>query len=273
MKTQNLLIAILISVILSSCATEHIYYQVYKVAPTEKTTLSLNKNYFVYEDENCIVSYNFWDEGGNIGFIFNNKSHQDIYLNMEESYFIINQIAHNYYKNRTVANSVGVSLSKGGVVSESILRLLNNDKDLINKITEINENGMEISTKRLESYIEEKIICIPSMTAKIIAEYKVNRSFYIDPDLNPYPSKKQIVTKNYTKSNSPFVFSNRLLYTLGKTGNPIKFENEFYISEITNYPENEIVKKSHYYTSRVLIKTFTNSSPDKFYIRYNYINQ
>jgi len=43
------------------------------------------------------------------------------------------------------------------------------------------------------------------------------------------------------KDDSPFVFSNRITYRVGDSVEPVQFENEFYVSEITNYPEKEIM--------------------------------
>ncbi len=59
-----------------------------------------NENSLIYEDDNCIVSYNLWAERGDIGFRCYNKTNSNIYVNLEESFFILNGIAHDYFKNR-----------------------------------------------------------------------------------------------------------------------------------------------------------------------------
>ena len=92
------------------------------------------------------------------------------------------------------------------------------------------------------SYNEEKIVCIPSKTSKRITEYCINESLYRDCDLFKYPTKNQINSKSFSQFDSPIIFSNRIAYTIGLSDELIKLENEFYISEITNYPEGEIIE-------------------------------
>jgi len=77
MKIQKILLIALILVLFTSCMKSS-YFQVYKTATSDK--LVLKENLLVYEDENCKVSYNLWNEGGNIGFQFFNKKDKNIYL-------------------------------------------------------------------------------------------------------------------------------------------------------------------------------------------------
>lgn len=272
MKTQKALSTLLIAMLLTACAPTT-YYQVYKTASTDK--LVLKNNLLLYEDENCKVSYNLWGEGGNIGFQFYNKTDKNIFLNLEESFFIQNGISNNYYKNRVFTNSSssGTTASRGSSKSISVVGI--NYLDLIqtNRITATNTVGILSSSGYSVSYNEEKVVCIPSKTSKNIAEYTVNKSLYRDCDLLKYPTKKQIKAKTFTKEESPLIFSNRLTYTLGQRDNIINFENEFYITEISNYPEKEIIEVQYNEycgqkktTSSKYFKIF---SADKFYIKYS----
>lgn len=101
-----------ILLLLTSCATSA-YYQVYRVIPVSHSSkkIVVNDEAIIYEDTNCIVVYNFWDKNGNTGFQFYNKTDKNIYLNMEESFFIINGMACNYYNNRVYTNSIGKMVS------------------------------------------------------------------------------------------------------------------------------------------------------------------
>ena len=123
------------------------------------------------------------------------------------------------------------------------------------------------------SYNEEKIICIPSKTSKIISEYYITESLLRDCDLFKYPTKKQITSKTFSKEQSPLVFSNRIAYSTSQNDNLIKFENGFYVTEISNYPESEMVelKYDEYcgQKSMTITKNFKNVSADKFYIKYS----
>ena len=129
------------------------------------------------------------------------------------------------------------------------------------------------STGSSVSYNEEKIVCVPSLTSKVISEYSIKESLFRDCDLFRYPTNKQIKTKTFIKSNSPLVFSNKIAYFIGHPDNLQRFENEFYISEITNYPEREIIESRYdeFCGEKSMIKTayFIIDSPDKFYLKYN----
>lgn len=269
MRNKILPLLLLTSIVLSSCATTT-YYQVYKAVPDDN--IIQENDFLIYEDENCEIVYNLWNNGGNIGFIFQNNSDENIYLNMEESFFIQNGIAHNYYKNRvfTTSESAGVSLSTGSSVADY------DTDDIYGYFVRANRLSASnlLSSQTSVSFSEEKFICIPSNSAKIIAEYSINRDVIRDCDLLRFPNKeKDINTLRFYKENSPIVFSNRLTYTVGYSPKPIHITNEFYVSEITNYPRNEIVNSTNeeYCGQKSTVTTYVmkNFSPSHFYLMYN----
>jgi hypothetical protein len=199
MKTKKLLFTALISILLTSCSTTS-YFQVYKSSPSDKLVLKDNNLFF--EDENCKVSYNLWNEGGNIGFQFFNKTDKSIYLNLDECFFILNGISYNYYKNRVFTNSTstGSSASKGAVSSKSVTGINFSDLLQTNRVSATNTIGFMSTSGYSVSYTEDRIVCIPSLTSKIVSEYTINESLYRDCDLFKYPNKKQIKTKTFSKT-------------------------------------------------------------------------
>jgi hypothetical protein len=273
MKTQKFILLVIISILLTSCSTTIFYYQVYKTAYSDK--IKLDENNLFYEDDNCKVVYNLWSDGGDIGFRFYNKTDKNIYLKMDECFFIFNGIAYNYYKNRVVTNSSnsGTSVSYGANLSNSVtgynyFNLIQTNQFSLSKSSGIiSSKGYSVSTN------EEKVICIPSKTSKIISEFSINQSLIRNCDLYKYPTKNQVKSIEFDKSKSPFVFSNRITYGLGQDTTPIKFENEFYVSEITNYSQKDILifKTVEYCGQKGMTYTkyFKNSTPDKFYIKYS----
>lgn len=269
--TKIVIYAITITGILSSCAVPT-YYQVYKATPTNKIVQTGNN--LVYEDDNCKVSYNLWSEKGNIGFDFYNKTDNNIYINLDESFFIINGIANDYYKNRVFSNSKSLeSTSERTATASKSISGVNNLKLLqTNKVQISGTSGLIASSGYSISYTEDKIICIPSNTSKNIAEYNINSSVYRDCDLFKYPTKKQLNTKSFLKSESPIVFSNRIAYTIGQSENLMKFENEFYISEVSNFSESDMFESKYdeYCGQKrmTMSKYFKSVAPNKFYIKY-----
>ena len=261
-----------IAIILASCAPKS-YYQLYDVTPIQKFPKgqALKGNLF-FEDEKCKITYDLWSQGGNIGFQFYNKTDETIYINLNESHFILNGFAYDYYKNRTYTSSKSNSATLGkrstGSISEIGVNIYNNIQT--NKVSVTNSRRVSASVGNSTSVIEASIISIPPQTRKIISEYSIHHAQITSCELAKYPKKKNIKTNSYSIKKSPIVFSNRITYTL--KGEKSTFENEFFVSAITNYPEkqffkykyDEICGKKNF----ELTKYFKYDSPNKFYIKY-----
>jgi len=261
MKARMFFMLALVAVLMSSCITT--FYQVYKTVPSNK--MEVKNNLLVYEDNSCKVSYNFWDNGGSMGFDFYNKTDQNIYLNLEQSFFVINGMANDYYKNRVFTKSISASASKAAGLNIS-------GWTQNSYVSATNVAGIMATSAFSVAYNEEKIVIIPPKTAKNITEYSINTTLYRDCDLLKYPTVSQVKTKTFTKDNSPYVFSNMLAYTLGENSELVRIENQFYISEITNYPENVITEqKADEFCGQkkeLSITVFKSIGPDRFYIKY-----
>src|SRR5690625_7764154 len=80
-----------------SCQSPN-YYQIYKTKPISRETNTDGNNPLVYEDENCTISYDFWNHGGNLSFEFPNKTDKTIQLHRDNSFFRKNGIAYDYGK-------------------------------------------------------------------------------------------------------------------------------------------------------------------------------
>jgi hypothetical protein len=84
--------------------------------------------------------------------------------------------------------------------------------------------------------------------------------------------KKQVKTIAFKKSTSPFLFSNRISYTVGQSNSTSVFENDFYVSEITNYPESEITELKYddfcNEKSNSMKTVFIKTYPNGFYLKY-----
>ena len=96
MKKSILFGMMVLSIALSSCSS--VMYQVYEV---ESPNLSMKNNSMVYQNDDCKVSYNLWDNQGSMTFIFENLTDKDIFIDMSQSFFIKNGAAYDYFKNRT----------------------------------------------------------------------------------------------------------------------------------------------------------------------------
>ncbi len=214
-------------ILFTSCAPIN-YFQVYQTS--SDNVKKVNKT-FVFEDDYCKIYYTFWDDKGDAGFLFENKTDLKIYLNLDECYFIKNDLAFDYFQNRTFIFP-----------------------------------GYEKK--------ESKIVTIPPKTIKLIKEFVINSEPIRDCDLYRFPiNKKHISSINFNSSNSPIIFGNTIVYSVEFPENKKVINNFFYVSEITNYPNTEmIIKEYEEYCgekSTEKVEFIKDVSPDKFYIKYN----
>jgi len=292
-----LLLAPIIFFGLTSCKSTE-FYQFFKVNSTNG--FSRNSKSLVFEDENCRVIYDFWWNGGNAGFKIYNKTDENIYINMNESFFISNGNAYDYYLNSKTSYSKSYSESSGltGMISYSGLDAVgfgasesvsgynyqgNKQTNSIGggvlsaiagTVGLSSTKGVSHSIGSSVSFKEKEIITVPAKTFKTVAKYLVLRDYFPyyfrNCDLLQYPSKYSIV--RFSEMQSPLIFSNRIVYTVGQSGRPQSFENNFYVSEIANYPKKAVTsilcleicgEKGREKSLRL-----TNASPDKFYLYY-----
>jgi hypothetical protein len=279
-----------------------VHFQVFKVEPDNLTSL---KNALVFENDQCKILYNLWERGGNIGFIFFNKTDKTIFLDKAECFFIINGIANDYFQNRTYTKSslMGVTTSKGGAYSKSsgsqstssdqyaksetnlqnalssgILTTETTGSNISNSETnQFAENsyfsvGVHVSKGYSVAINESSIIRIPPKSFKFISEFNILTSRYFNCDLVAYPTR-EIKSLTFTKSNSPYIFRNRICYKLDSLDSaPIYITNSFYVSEVSNMPPNQFFYQDYETVcgerSFYQVKFRKFAAPDKFFIEY-----
>ena len=245
---------------MTSCNTVKNYYQVYK---TDSETVKQNAtNELSFEDANCKITYNLWSNHGNAGFSFYNKTNETIYLQLDDSFYVINGYAYDYFQNRTYINSSNSASSITSSSSATLWSKLTITNFASKTIVSNQSNGTETQ--------ESRTIAIPAKTTKSISEFDINQKVFRDCDMLRFPSKNQNPTKSFTKESTPINFYNTITYKLGDKTQKIK--NDFYVSSITNYNENAIVKveKNSFCNQKNggIINVFTQSASDKFYVKY-----
>lgn len=246
---------------MTSCSTTY-FYQVYTVQPTKASITSSDELF--YEDENCKISYNLWDNGGDIGFNFHNKTDRNINVRLNESNFILNGFAYDYFKNRTFTESERSTASTAKAVTNYVAL------SGIHLLKDKSKTATAASVGHVVAIKENPIVCIPPHTTKRISEYSINNTLIRNCELFRYPKSKQIRTKSYTEQKSPIVFSNRITYEIDGTSKLV--ENEFFVSEITNYPEPNFFEfeREEFCGQKSVskVKKYRFYDPKKFYIKY-----
>lgn len=281
MKTKNLFYALLALMAFTSCSPAR-YFQVY----TAESNLKKDNSFLVYENKDCRILYNLWQEKGNAGFIFQNKTDKDIFLIMPKTFFIKNGLAKDYFLNReistfrtdeTVANHSVLSANYFG--SADILTFANsyNVYTTANKTSNLLATKNSNTTKTDSSFgviqKENKVVCIPGNASKVIQLYLINSTVFQDCEAdNVYPKYKS-KSLIYSKEESPIVFRNKIEYSFSESGSDsVVVSNDFWVTEIVNMSEKEALLKVKEkmdcgaYKSKV--EYFKISAPNKFYNGY-----
>lgn len=258
-----------LSLIMGSCATS--FYQLYNVEPLFES-VDQNGGY-IFEDENCRISYALWSEGGNIGFNFHNKTDQNIDINLNKSFFIYNGFANDYYKNRTYTRSKTSSVmatNRPVITSSEATTTATSTGTKTTTLFSTRTTGLSSTVGNAVTEKEDSIVTVPARTTKRVSEYPINYALIRSCDMLKYPMTKDIKTMKYDKTSSPLVFSNRIYYSIA--GNGKEVENEFYVSEITNYPSSEFFEYKNLENcgqkSTSKPKHFKYYDQNKFYIKY-----
>ena len=266
MKKIASFVFVLFFVLLMTSCVETSFIQVFTAQPVGN--VGNEKNVVVFSDDNCVVSYNLWDSKAAMSFLFHNKTDHNLYINLLETCFVINGQAYDYFNTE---QKVEVSQSE----------------------TFVSPYFSSVSTTRTtyKNDMRSYIVCVPPQTSRYINSNfvvtdVVYRDCYLiyDPNMagrsvlvnNRYRPIDGGTIENFSKDNSPFVFKNVIAYSKyadeGKEFSRI--ETPFYISKISNYLEDAVVKKRKKETiicdekSDKDEKYFIDYSANKFYLRY-----
>jgi hypothetical protein len=227
------------------------YFQIYETKMVGKNAVDQN---MIYEDSFSRITYNLWNRGGQVNFMFSNKSDKDITIDLENSFFILNGIANQYYQGRIYNYSAGIS---DNVTFERI-----------NPNIAASSNLGTYSQKSI-SVPEKRTVKIPSNSSIIISEFKLRNDRYGNCNLVKSPSKNSSI--NFEEMNSPLKFTNIITYL--HENDTIKVAHSFYVNQISNYPAHRLFHEvdTSVCGSKLMVpyKEFYSGQPNMFYLRYS----
>ena len=154
MKTKSIFLAFatLLALLATSCSKKT-YYQVYQTKAVDTAVCSQVGNYLVHEESDCVVRYNFYAEEGDAGFWLTNKTDSIIYVDLGETFFVLNGNASDYFQARqwTTTRSSTVSSSK------------RETKGRGNRAS--SESASQTSTKA-STFSERRVIAVPPQSTR-----------------------------------------------------------------------------------------------------------
>jgi hypothetical protein len=162
-----------------------------------------------------------------------------IILDKRECFYVSNNVAHNYYRNRTwektVERSNAKTETKGSWLSLS------------------STQGNSVRTGASYSVKESEIEIIPPFSKKQIREYEISGSVFTSTKLEPDPD--EVASVVFNPKTTPLTISNVVSYSLADSESKHVVTNTFYVKEISNVSIPSEVSIS--------------PKPNSFYIEYN----
>lgn len=247
----------------TSCSfTSHYRYQIYNIAS------DLPKNdigAYTYVNNDIEITYNFWCEKGDPGFLVQNNSDQIIYLNLNKSFFIKNGYAYNYFKNRMFSTTSSSAASSSGTQTNGYWTngIIKTPGTYSESYSSHSSSGTTIA--------EQPIIAIPPHSAKAITEYSIHNSAYFDCDFDMAPTSKDLAIRSFSFDNSPIKFQNYICYYTENNATEQFISNSFFVEEISNiHPNNAFDSGQKGCTGyETESNTFKDYSPSRFYLIYD----
>ena len=280
---QNLIFACML-LLMTSCSMKT-YYQIVDV---KSTNLQKENNNYVYNDGVCKIVYNFWGNGGNAGFTIENLSDEVIYVDLTNSFLILNGNAKDYYKARNygVGKIKGKSASKSTGLSTGLSAFataygtwrggaLDGYPGSISAqassgiSSQLSSSFFEATSSNL-AYAEKPIVAIPPHALKSFSEYIIMEDVIQDCSVNLMVRQNKPEGMTLTESESPVSFRNYITYRKGEDGDAKSVTNDFYVGGFTNYSSYDIVKTNKYGCKQTVTKTYCEEyAPDRFYVKYD----
>lgn len=264
--------ATLLLTLLSSCATEKNYYQVYEVTSQD---VSQKENVLRFENSDCRITYNLWSEGGNLSFLIHNKTDKNLYIVMPQSFFILNGVANDYYSessySHSITNSAAVSASRRLSISGFLTDGYYWYPSRLSR-----QIGASIGNSATESIETKEVafVCVPPKSAKFVKGFNLSDHLYKDCNNSSenYPRSTSSMIR-YTEDDTPLSFTNRIAYTINEQSSEINYiEHHFWLSSLQNYSEKAAISEQKIEEcetkARKVKRSFTMYSPSKFYNRY-----
>lgn len=239
------------------------YYQVYQTKPVNAESIVTADSKLVHESADCLVRYNFFAEEGDAGFWFTNLTDSVIYVDLAETFFVINGNANEYFQARqwTTTKSSTISISK-------------QEKSNKGKKKQIDatEGSSQTSTKA-STFGERRVIAIPPHATKYFSEFTIIKSDMTLCGVKDTPKRSKPEGSSFTIENTPMTFGNFITYTVGCKGNRKHLDDNFYVSEIINVNgeamfESVREKDACGREKGEKVQQMRYATPDRFYVIY-----
>lgn len=234
----------------------------YQMFAIDYTGGTLKENKIEYKDENLIIKYNFNSPGGYIEYSIYNNSKEDIVVDLDKCYFILNDEINSYYNSIAIT----ISLSYTAAVTGEVPSIFTNKTYGL---------GNSSSNTYTTTKTEKQYFTLLPNTFKSIRTFNLVNNYVEVQNLNKYFRFNQIPANiNFNITNSPIRFSNVINYKVKDKDREYKLESKFFVEEIFNIPNSKfyiynnkssnLLSNSNQFQTKVL----KYNQPNFFFIQY-----
>lgn len=187
---RKLLVLFCAVLALSSCKSS--YFQFYDV----ESNLQEKDSQYVYENDDCSVSFNFWESKGDASFLFHNKTDQNLYIPLNMSSFVFNGLSKSMYEK-----------------------------------SELSVVVTRLSTKTIHS---QPVVCVAPHSSVVLYDTNIIDRVYVFCDLRK-DNPKHSYSVNFSEDDSPIKFDYYISYSHNvDCKNALMVSANFYVSKIEN---------------------------------------
>ncbi len=191
-----------------------------KVLKTVSANVPVEGGFYTFENKEVKVIYNFWSDRGMFAFALQNKLTTPLYINWDKTHLILNGNFLDYRDDRPASDWYGDTMGRSTAFNfkwaERILNTTIQPLLPTEKITELKPNAILATAKfrllQLDSYMGA-------------ADYVT--------DCEEEKNKMKMLKRSYNEDNTPFAFSNYLLYSGTNTFEQADtLQHHFWVNEI-----------------------------------------
>ena len=256
--------AFILSIALISCQPST-FYQIYKTEIAESDNNS-NQN-LIFQDDSVSFQYDFWSPNGNSGYIIQNNSSQNVYVNLEKSFYVRNGYPTPLFRNREFTSSKGGKIVDAKATSNEFAYLLGTN---YTNNSRSNYSSVEAASFSSVSVAESKTLIIPPDCFIKVRGFAISPSLLADCDIPMAPKRGDEKMKKYDEESTPISFSNIIEYRI--EDDIFTTKHSFYVSEMGVRNESSVMTtddtgpcgEEYVYPKEIL----ENQGSDFFYIKF-----
>lgn len=228
----------------------------FQLFETQSDDLTWENEVFVYEDELVRITYDLWEENGEMVFTVYNKSYKPLYLDWSKSSFIKGQRSFKYWRDVSVSKS-----TIEGVSYDSWLYTNRNLRELKGSVYTVESKPEQVSFIEPGTIVSRRFSPIEAQYEHIFNEV----DFDVESCSSSPKKTVKVYSESFEKSASPLQFRNFLTFSFDQAfTTAFSIDTEFYVSKISKMPKKHFELYRPAYSNSI---TYPFEQSNSFFIK------